>query len=78
MALYINRLSTKEKDNMALQTAMKNLQGKTRNVKAEFASLKNSGHSGGNSAANKDNIGMLPKWKREGQSHHPTCWITTY
>ena len=27
VALYTNRLSTKESDNMALQTAIKNLQG---------------------------------------------------
>ena len=51
VVLYVNRLSTKEADNMALQNAMRNLQGELNNLKAEVASLKNSGHSGGAGAA---------------------------
>ena len=63
---------------MDLQTAMKNLQGEIKNLKAEVYSLKRSGHSGGAGAANKDNSILVPNWKREEQSHHPTWWITTY
>ena len=33
VALYSNRLSTKEVDNMALQTAVRNLQGELKNLK---------------------------------------------
>ena len=51
VALYINLLSTKEADNMALQTAMKNLQGEVKNLKAEVSSIKRSVHSGGASTA---------------------------
>ena len=39
VALYDNRLSTKETDNMALQTATRNLQGVLKNLKAEVARL---------------------------------------
>ena len=76
--MYTNRLSTKEADNMVLQTAIKNLQGKVKNLKDEVANLRNSYHSSGASAANKDNFRMTPRWKREGQAHHPTCWSTIY
>ena len=78
VALYANRLSTKEADNMALQNAMRNLQGELNNLKAEVASLKNSGHSGGAGAAKKENGRLVPKWEIKGQSHHPTWWSTTY
>ena len=78
VALYTNRLSAKESDNMALQTAVSNPQGELKNLKAQVASLKKSGHSGGAGAVNKDNGIFLPKWKREVQYHHPTWWITTY
>ena len=78
VALYTNRLSTKEVEKMALQTSMRNLQGELKNLKAEVASLKKSGHSVGASAAKKDNGRLVPKWKIEGQSHHLTWWSTTY
>ena len=78
VALYANRLSTKEDDNMALRTDIKNLQGEVKNLKAEVASLKNSGHSGSAGAVNKENGRMNPRQKQEGQAHHPTWWITTY
>ena len=78
VVLYTNRLSTKEADNVALQTAIKNLQVKVKNLKAEVANLKKSGHSRAAGAANKGNGRMTPRWKREGQAHHPTWWITTY
>ena len=41
--------------------AMRNLQGKLKNLKAEVASLKNSGHSSAARAANKDNGRLVPK-----------------
>ena len=75
VALYANRLSTKEAYIMSLQTAMRNLQGKLKNLKAKMYSLKKSGHFGD---ASKDNGIMFPKWKIEGQSQHPTRWSTTY
>ena len=78
VSLYFNRLSTKEADNMALQTATKNLQGEVKNLKAEAANLKKSGHSRSAGAANKVNIIMTPRWKKDGQDHHPTWWSTTY
>ena len=34
VVLYSNRLSTKEVDNMTLHTAVRNLQGKLKNLKA--------------------------------------------
>ena len=46
MALYANRLSTKEADNVALQTVMKNLQGEVKKLEAKVATFKRSGHSG--------------------------------
>ena len=63
VAMYANRLSTKEADNMALKTAIKNLQGEVKNLKAEVANLKKSGHSGSGAAANKDNGRINPSWK---------------
>ena len=63
---------------MTLQTAMKNLQGENKNPKAEVSSLNKSGRSSGASNDNKDNRIMVPKWKIEGQYHHPTWWNTTY
>ena len=62
--MYDNRLYTKEADNMALKTDMGKLQGELKNIKAEVASLKKSGHSGGTGAANKDNVILVPKWER--------------
>ena len=78
MSLYANRLSTKGADNMALQTAINNLQGELKNLKAEVAILKKSGHSGGSGATSKDNGRLVHKRKREGQYHNPTWWSTTY
>ena len=72
VTLYANCLSTKEAYNMALQTAMRNLQGGLKNLKSEVASLKKLVHSGGAGAFNKDNGRLVPKWEIEGQSHHPT------
>ena len=46
VALYSNCLSTKEAENLALQTATKKLQGEVKNLKAEVATLNRSGHSG--------------------------------
>ena len=63
VALYANRLSTEEAEIMEMQTAMSNPQGEIKNLKAEVASLNKSGHSGGTSAANRDNCRMVPKWK---------------
>ena len=58
--------------------AIKNLQGKVKNLKAELYILKKSGHSGGASSANKKNFRITPNWEREGQPYHPTWWSTTY
>ena len=63
VALYSNRLSNNEVDNMALQTAIRKLQGETNNLKAEVAILKKSGHSGGAGTANKDKSRLVPKWE---------------
>ena len=78
VVLYANRLYTKEADNVALQTAIKNLQGEFNNFKAEVENLNKSGHYGSAGAVNKDNGRMNPRLKREGQAHHPTWWSTTY
>ena len=78
VAQYTNCLSTTEADSMALQTAMRNLQGEIKNLKAEVTSLKKSGHSGSAGSAKKDSGILVPKWKIEGQYHHPTWWSTTY
>ena len=72
VALYANRLSAKEADNMALQTSMNNLQGEIKNLNAEVTSLNMSGQSVGTGAANKDNGIMVPKWEIERQYHHST------
>ena len=77
MELHPNRLTSKEAYNVAIQTAIKNMQVEVKNLKAEFANLKKSGHPSGASAANKDNVRMTTRWKREGQAHHPTWWSTT-
>ena len=63
VSLYSNRFYAKEAENMALQTAIKNLQGEFSNLKAEVANLKNSVHSGAAGAANKDNGIITPRWK---------------
>ena len=55
VALYANHFSTKEADNVALQTATKNLQGEVKNLNAEVSNLKRSGHFFGSGATNKDN-----------------------
>ena len=78
MALYTNRLSAKEADNVALQTAIKKLEGEVKNLNAEVASFKKSVHSVSVGSANKYNSRMAPKFKIEGQDHHPTWWSTTY
>ena len=72
MSLYSNRISTKEAENMSLQTSMSNLQEELKNLKAEIYNIKKPVHSGAAGAANKDNRRMVPNWKREGQYHHPT------
>ena len=77
VAFYANCLSTKEVDNMLPQISTRNLQGEFKNLKAEVSRLKKSGHSGGASAADKDNVIMLIKWEREGQFHHTIWWSTT-
>ena len=64
--LYANCLSTKEADNVALQTAMKNLKGRIKNLKSKVSTLKRLGHSGG-ASNNKHNRGRSdPNWKRDG------------
>ena len=63
VVLHTNHVSTKYADNVALQTAIKNLQVKVKNLKAEVANLKKSGHSGSGAAANKDNGRINPSWK---------------
>ena len=78
VALYANRISNKEADNIALQAYMRNLQGEIKNLKTKMYSLKKSRHSGGAGAANKDNGRIAPSRKREGPYHHPTWWSTTY
>ena len=47
VALYANRLSTKEADNIVMQISMKNLQGVINNLKAKVACVKKSVHYGG-------------------------------
>ena len=64
VALYSNRLSTKEVDNMTLHTAVRNLQGKLKKLKAEIQNFKKSGHSGAAGAAYKNNGRMVPNWKK--------------
>ena len=64
VALYAKCLSTKGGDNLALQTAIKNLEGEVKNLKAEVANLNKSGHSSGANSANKDNGRMTPRWKQ--------------
>ena len=78
VTLYSNHLSTKDEDNVALQTAMKNLQGEIKNLKAKVSTLKRSGQSGGASATKHKRLIPDPKWKREVQAHHPTWWSTPY
>ena len=78
VALYANRISNKEADNIALQAYMRNLQGEIKNLKTKMYSLKKSRHSGGAGAANKDNGRIAPSRKREGPYHHPTWWSTMY
>ena len=53
VTLYTNHLPTKEMKNEALYTAVKNLQGYFKNVKAEVSTLKRSYHSAGAGAAKK-------------------------
>ena len=72
VALYANRLSTKEADKVGIQMAIKNLQGEVNNLKGEVAKLNKSGHSGGAGSTKKYNGIITPNWKREGQAHHPT------
>ena len=64
VVLYSNRLSTKEVDNMTLHTAVRNLQGKLKKLKAEIQNFKKSGHSGAAGAAYKNNGRMVPNWKK--------------
>ena len=61
VAMYANRLSTKEADNMELQTAIRSFQGELKNLKAKIYSLKKSVHSGAAGAANKETGILVPK-----------------
>ena len=47
VALYTNRLCTKEADNEALHTSVRNLQVEVKNIKADVDTLKSSSHCGG-------------------------------
>ena len=76
VTLYTNRLSTKDVDNVVLQTLMKNLQGEVNKLKAKIVTLKRAGHSDTTGAANKDRGRPEPKWKREVKTHYPT-WCNT-
>ena len=76
VTLYTNRLSTKDVDNVVLQTLMKNLQGEVNKLKAKVVTLKRAGHSDTTGAANKDRGRPEPKWKREVKTHYPT-WCNT-
>ena len=78
VALYANCLYTKDTDNTALQTEIKNLRGEVKNIKAEVATLKISSHSSGAGATKKKRGITQPKFKIEGQAHHPTWWSTPY
>ena len=70
--LYANLLSTKEADNVEMQIAMKKIHGEVKNLKTKVTTLKRSGHSG-DAIFTENNRGRPePKWKREGQYHHPT------
>ena len=61
VSLYANRLSTKEVDTMALQTAMRNIQGELKNLKSEVASLKKSDYYSSFGSANNENVRLVPK-----------------
>ena len=78
VVVYSNHLSTKEADNVALQTAMKNLQGEVKKLKAGVSTLKSSGHSSGASATKHNSRRPEPKWNREVQAQHSTSWSTPY
>ena len=78
VTLYTNRLPAKEVDNKALYTAVKNLQGYFKNVKAEVSTLKRSYHSAGTGIAKNKRDRPETKWRREGQYHHPIWWSTPY
>ena len=78
VSLYANRLYTKEANNEALNAAVHNLRVYIKNLKADVATLKKSGHSGDAGATNKGWSRVEPKWKMYGQSQHPTWWISTY
>ena len=71
VVLYTNRLSTKEVGNMALQTAMRNLQRELKNLRAEIYNLNKSGHSGGADAAYKENGRMVPRWENKDSPTTP-------
>ena len=65
VAMYTNNLSTKEADNMALQTSMSNLQSELKTLKVEVDKLNKSGQYAVSAAASyKDNGRMLPRWKK--------------
>ena len=78
LGLYANRLSANEVENRALQALVWNLQEDINNLKAEFITLKRSGHYGGAGVSRKYRGRPRPKCKSEGQSHHPTWWSTPY
>ena len=66
MAIYANHLYTKEAEKMVLQNSIKNLQREVKSLKLEVSSLKKPGHYGGASAANNENVRLVPKLKRDG------------
>ena len=72
VALYDNRLPTKESDNDALHKAERNLQDHFKNIKDDIITLKKESHSGGSDAIFKYKVRSDPKWKFEVQPHHNT------
>ena len=77
-ALYTNPLSTKEADNVALQTAMKKLKMEVKTSAPKLPPSIGQATSRGASTTKHKRGRPYPKWKREGQSTHPTWWSTSY
>ena len=78
MTSNINRLSTKEADNVVLKTSIKNLQGEVKNQKDKVATRKKSVHSGGAIDTKHKRGRPRPNLNIEGQSHNPKWWRTSY
>ena len=64
VVMYANRLSTKEAENTAFQTAVRNLNRDLKTLKAEIQNFKKLGHSVGAGAAYKNNGRTVPIWKK--------------